>query len=53
MSDGKVSLFTRQKKTSEFRERFNNAKESGKFHVLEIQKYRWVTKLHSSEEVKP
>jgi len=49
MPDGKVELFTRPKKTKEFRERFSNAKESGKFHILEIQKYKWVSKLHSSE----
>jgi len=51
MSDGKIELFTRQEKTDEFKKRFENARESNKFQVLEIQKYRWVTKLHSSDEV--
>jgi len=49
MPNGKSELYVRSEKLKEFQEREKNAKDTGKFHVLEIQKYRWVTKIHSSE----
>jgi hypothetical protein len=51
MPDGKTDLYVRPDKLKEFQNRLKDAKDTDKFHVLEIQKYRWVTKIHSIREV--
>ena len=50
-ADGHVELFTRKQKLNEFYKRFEDAKETGNFHVLEIQQYKWCTKIQKSERV--